>query len=171
MIENTPPTIHSVSSVLSLCTAPATIDGVPKMPAPTMRPTIIVIASNSDSVCFGTPRSSAISALLDVVGRAAHFAALGELRGPLGFLHRFAFADLHDAVDGVAIHATGEFVALVAGAALGLRDEIDRFAVEAASHQRAVVARTHVAFDDLERLVESKLVRHRLARDVDVSAP
>src|SRR4051812_27343895 len=106
MIENTPPTIHSVSSVLSLCTAPATIDGVPKIPAPTIRPTIIVIASNSDNVCFGAPscRLSAISALLDFVGSAPHLAALRELRGPLGFAHRIAFADLHDAVDGVAVH-------------------------------------------------------------------
>src|SRR5215207_1677891 len=139
MMEKTPPTIQSVSIVLSLCTAPATIEGVPKMPAPTMRPTIIVIASNSVKVCFGAPRSAAISALLDFVGCAAHLAALRELRGPLRFAHRVTFADLHGAVDRVAGHAARELVALIAGASLGLRDEADGLTVQAAAYERAVV--------------------------------
>ena len=68
MIENTPPAIQTAISANSLPTAPATIDGVPNIPAPTMRPTIIVTASNSVSVCRGAPSSRAalISGMYDL---------------------------------------------------------------------------------------------------------
>src|SRR6266545_5617225 len=53
MTEKTPPAIHTAASSPGLPTAPATIDGVPKIPAPTIRPTMIAVASPSDRTCAG----------------------------------------------------------------------------------------------------------------------
>src|SRR6266849_5780920 len=52
-MENAPPATHTATSSVGLSTAPATIEGVPKMPAPTMRPTMIAVASPSDRTCAG----------------------------------------------------------------------------------------------------------------------
>src|SRR6266850_2286586 len=53
MTENAPPAIHTATSSVWLSTAPATIEGVPKIPAPTIRPTMIAVASPSERTCAG----------------------------------------------------------------------------------------------------------------------
>ena len=59
-----------------------------------------------------------------------------------------------------------------AGTAFGLRRERDLVAVRhAAAKLRAVGARAHRAFEDLEELVERDLVRRVLARDVHLRLP
>src|SRR4051812_19310086 len=94
MIENTPPAIHSATICASLPVAPATIDGVPKMPAPTMRPTIMAIASKRLSVGRGTACSgAALTLLLHVVAGLAHLGRCGELRAPRDLARRRALAD------------------------------------------------------------------------------
>src|SRR6476661_412501 len=134
MIENTPPATHAATSSRPLSTAPATIEGVPKIPAPTMRPTIIVIASNSVSVGFGTPGCvlSAISALRYFIFGAAHLTACDELRRPVRLARGSAVADLHGAAHRVAAHLAAEVVAQIAGTAFRLSCERDFVATQAA---------------------------------------
>src|SRR3954465_15737802 len=54
MIANTPPATQTATISPGLWTAPATIEGVPKMPAPMMRPTMIAVASPRPRTCLGT---------------------------------------------------------------------------------------------------------------------
>src|SRR5689334_6919585 len=110
MIEKIPPAIQTATSHVSLSTAPATIDGVPKIPAPMMRPTIIATASKSESVCFGAPPSPAALTLIvpAFVRGAAQRNAGDDFRGPVRLPRRGAVADAHRAGHVVAGDAPGE---------------------------------------------------------------
>src|SRR5439155_12675448 len=51
--ETAPPATHTATRSPGFSTAPATIEGVPKIPAPMIRPTMIAVASPSDRTCAG----------------------------------------------------------------------------------------------------------------------
>ncbi len=53
MIESSPPTSHAVSITSSLPDAPATSDGIRKIPAPTTMPMVIANASRGRSTGRG----------------------------------------------------------------------------------------------------------------------
>src|SRR5687767_6203110 len=130
MTEKMPPATQSAITSGWLPEAPATIEGVPKMPAPTMRPTIIVIASKRLSVCRGAPVCGlALTLVRPLVGGAAKLGTLRNLSGPVRLPRARSFTDPHRALDRVAAHAAVELVAQVAGAAFRLGDEVNLLTV------------------------------------------
>src|SRR5436190_7466264 len=137
MMEKIPPAIQTATSQVSLSTAPATIEGVPNIPAPMISPTIIAMASKSESVCFGVPSSGAALTLVApcFIGGAAQRRARDDLRGPVRLARRRAVADAHGARHRIGGYAAGELVALVARATLGLGRKRDLVAVVDAAAQ------------------------------------
>src|SRR5256885_5088192 len=53
MPESPPPATNTAETAAVLPRTPATIEGVPKIPAPMIRPTMIAVASPSDRTCAG----------------------------------------------------------------------------------------------------------------------
>src|SRR5262245_35078768 len=139
MMAKMPPATQAATIMPSLPAAPATMDGVPKMPAPTMRPTIMATASNRDSVWRGRlpplppapPRHSLNATRQDgACCSHFHFATRGLFRPPRGHALVRAFLDGQGALDRVSLHPAAESMHGGAGTG-GNRDiEPDLFACQ-----------------------------------------
>lgn len=64
-----PPTIQTSTNIASDSTLPATIDGVRKIPTPSTRPTMIVMASKTDRMPCGLGWFGSVIPVIPCLGR------------------------------------------------------------------------------------------------------